>query len=335
MEGVLCATSLLVAAHVSAQPCYPAPPGLIGWWPGDGGANDLAGTNNGILEGATADTPGVVGTAFWFDGTNDYVAIPDSPALHPAELTIEAWMRCDLLDTPTTTSYPGQQYIIFHQNAEMYNFEGFDLAKDRRPIGIATNDTWCFEVTSTYGDNVFVESQTPVRTNVWYHIAGVRGSDYIQLYVNGNLEAQTSVDFPVSYGNLPLYFATTGQSYYDHKYGGALDEIALYNRALSASEIAAIYAAGRHGKCKTPTVLSIAMATEPAPPQRFPELLIGGLSGQACGIQASASPLAATNTWVGVTNMTLSGSSNLWLDAAPASGAQRYYRVLPGTIPVP
>jgi len=335
--GLLLTLGLLIAVRTQAQNCDPVASGVISWWPGDGGGNDIVSTNNGTLEGgATADTPGVVGTAFVFDGTNGYFSIPDAASLHPVDLTIESWMRCDLLDTPSINSYPGQQYIIFHQNNNFDNFEGFDLAKDREPPYLGTNDTWCFEVTSTTGDNVFVESTTHVKTNVWYHIAGVRGSNYIQIYVNGNLEAQTNVSFPVGYGNFPLYFATTGQSYYDHKFGGALDEVTLYNRALSASEIAAIYAAGRQGKCKTPS--AVAMELSPGasqPPQLYPELTIGGLPGQAYGIQSSASPLAPTNEWVGLTNLMLSASSSTWVDPVPMAGGQRFYRVLPGTISVP
>ena len=181
-----------------------------------------------------------------------------------------------------------------------------------------------------------MESVTTVKTNVWYHLAGVRGSNYIQLYVNGQLEAQTSVDFPIGYGDFPLYFGTTGESYWDHKFGGALDEVSLYNRALSASEIAAIYTAGRQGKCKTPTLVSIALSTgtPPAPPL-FPALTIAGLAGQAYGVQASSSPLGRTNEWIGLTNLMLSGSTGVWLDPAPALSAQRFYRVLPGTISIP
>jgi len=336
---LLLVAGLLLAVHAPAQNCAPAPAGLIGWWPGDGGANDIAGGNNGSLEGgAMADTAGVVGTCFLFDGTNGYMSIPDAPVLHPANLTIEAWVRCDLLDTPAPPgiSYPGQQYIIFHQNDEYSNFEGFDLAKDREPRFTGTNDTWCFEITSEEGYNAFVESVTLVQTNVWYHIAGVRGTNFIQLYVNGKLESEISVDFPVGYGNFPLYFATTGQSYWDHKFGGALDEVALYNRALSADEIAAIYAAGRHGKCKTPTL--VAMELSPGmsqPPPRFPALTIAGLAGQAYGIQAASSLLGPTNRWVGLTNLMLPGSTDVWLDPAPASSQQRFYRVWPGTISVP
>ena len=83
---------LLVVVPVAA--CAAAADGLVGWWPGDGSANDMVGNNNGTLQGgATASAAGIVGPAFSFDGTNGYVQIPDSPALKPANLTIEAWVQ--------------------------------------------------------------------------------------------------------------------------------------------------------------------------------------------------------------------------------------------------
>jgi hypothetical protein len=58
------------------------------------------------------------------------------------------------------------------------------------------------------------------------------------------------VSFAQNYGTFPLYFGTSGQSYWDRKLKGMLDEVSLYNRPLSATEIAAIYAADGSGKCK-------------------------------------------------------------------------------------
>ena len=89
-----------------------------------------------------------------------------------------------------------------------------------------------------------------VSTGVWYHVAAVRGSNYVQLYVNGQLESTNSVSFAQDYGTLPLYFGTSGQTYWDGKLEGTLDEASFYNRALSSNEVAAIYAAGAAGKCK-------------------------------------------------------------------------------------
>src|SRR5690242_12179224 len=67
----------LGAATSLAAP-IPAPPGLVGWWPGDGNANDMAGTNNGVLMAGALDTdPGIDGRCFTFDGTNAFVQIPN------------------------------------------------------------------------------------------------------------------------------------------------------------------------------------------------------------------------------------------------------------------
>src|SRR5439155_11484511 len=98
--------------------CFAPPAGLIGWWSGDGNANDIGGSDPGTLQGgATANAVGVVGSAFSFDGTNAYVQIPDSPQLRPGNLTIEAWVRFNSLDSAGSGGSPaGEQYIVFKQN---------------------------------------------------------------------------------------------------------------------------------------------------------------------------------------------------------------------------
>ena len=70
----------------------------------------------------------------------------------------------------------------------------------------------------------------------------------------GNWRAQTNVSFAQDYGTLPLYFGTSGQTYWDGKLKGTLDEVSLYNRALSSNEVAAIYAAGAAGNAKGPAL---------------------------------------------------------------------------------
>src|SRR6266404_7610464 len=91
---------LAAALRSAATTCFPAPAGLVGWWSGDGNANDIAGANNGALLGsATITNAGMVGAAFSFDGTNGLVAIPDSPDLRPTNLTLEAWVLFSSLDS--------------------------------------------------------------------------------------------------------------------------------------------------------------------------------------------------------------------------------------------
>ena len=234
--------------------CDPSPSGLVGWWPGDGNANHVTGVNNGTLQGgATANAPGEDGPAFNFNGSTGYVSVPDNALLRPTNLTVEAWVLFNSL-TSVATSTLGQQYIVFKQNSRTSFFEGYYLGKERTTGG----DYFTFGVSSSSGQGVGVNSAPMIATNVWYHVAGVRGPNFIQLYVNGQMVGQTAVSFPQDYGVEPLFFGTSGVASWDGKLAGYLDEVALYNRALASNEIAAIYAAGSAGKCKAPAAPAIA-----------------------------------------------------------------------------
>src|SRR6266404_3883546 len=239
---------VLSAFSAGAASCSPVVTNVAGWWPGDGNATDIVGTNSGTLAGgATASASGFIGSGFSFDGTNGDVQFPDSAVFHPANLTIEAWVRFSSLDSAGSGgSPPGDQYIVFKQNTRNDNFEGFDLSKTR----FGTTDVFRFLVASASGQEIEIDTATPLTTNVWYHVAGVRGSNFTQIYFNGQLQGQTNMSFAQDYGSQPLFFGSSGQSFWDHKLKGALDEVTLYNRALSSNEIAAIYAAGAAGKCK-------------------------------------------------------------------------------------
>jgi hypothetical protein len=248
----------------SAVACLPAPSGIVGWWPGDGNANDIIGTNNGTLQGgATANAAGTVDSCFSFDGTNGYVQVPDSSVLEPSNLTVEAWVKFSSLETYGVGQNgnqinPGHQYIVFKQNNISGVYQNFGIAyglgKDRYPnvpAPYTNGDIFYFNVMDSAGNYVEVDSPIVIATNVWYHVAGVRGPNYIQLYVNGQLQGQVGTTGPQDYsGSWPLYFGTTGQSFWDGKLNGMLDEVSFYNRPLASNEIASIYNAGAAGKCK-------------------------------------------------------------------------------------
>jgi hypothetical protein len=322
--GLLPGGTVLVVSYtptsVVATVASPVPPGLIAWWPGEGNANDLAGTSDGaLLAGATATIPGMVGQAFSFDGTNGFIEIPDSPQLKPTNLTIEAWVLFSTLDSAGVgTSPPGQQYIVFKQNSRSANFEGYSLGKTRTAGG----DAFSFIVSSASGQACSLFSTTLVTSGLWYHVAGVRGSNFTQLYVNGQLESQANVSFPQDYGANDLFFGSSGQSYWDHKFAGLLDEVSLYNCALSADEIAAIYAAGAAGKCReaavtvqpqnqtVPAGSSVNFATRPFGPVLSYQWLYNGSNALA----------GATNSTLLLSNLTRSQSGNYAVLASNFAG---------------
>jgi hypothetical protein len=298
--------------------CYPNANGLIGWWPGDGNASNVLGTNNGTLQGgATANALGMVSTAFNFDGTNGFVSVPDSPVFRPTNFTIEAWVKLDAMDSPGTANV-GIQFFVFKQNTLANYFEGFWLGKSRA----TGTDHFIFAVSSAAGVFVPVRSGT-IQTGIWYHLAAVRGSNYIQLYTNGQFAAQATVNFPQDYGPQPLYFGTSGQPGYDAKMKGTLDEVSIYNHVLSTSEITAIYTAGAAGKCKAPNITT--------QPQSATVPLGGGtnFSVQATGFSPlsyqwrfnGVNILAATNATLALTNLQLVDAGNYSVVISNVAGA--------------
>ncbi|MGE0101487.1 MAG: putative Ig domain-containing protein [Blastocatellales bacterium] len=227
--------------------CLTPPSGMIGWWPGDGNSNDIKGTNNGILRnGANANGTGKVGKAFSLDGFDDYIEIPDSPSLRPTSLTVDAWVKFDALETPGALQ-PGLQYIVFRKNSRDSEFEGFTLNKMR----VNGSDRLCFGVTSAYGTQVFACSLDLVSIGTFYHVAGTYDGNTVKFYLNGTLQDQKSSGFPIDYGSRPIFIGSTGEPVNDGKFQGIIDEVEIFSRALTDTEIRAIFNADSAGKCKT------------------------------------------------------------------------------------
>ena len=89
--------------------CHTPPPtGMVSWYPGDGNANDIVGTNDGTLNGVTF-TAGKVGQAFSFNGTDAYVRVLDNANLYPGAgpFTVDAWIK-------TTQMSPGNAFVLAH-----------------------------------------------------------------------------------------------------------------------------------------------------------------------------------------------------------------------------
>ena len=75
--------------------------GLVSWWSGDRTAEDVQGTNNGVLKNGASFRPGKVGPGFRFDGVDDYVQIPMTRRLNPgtSDFSVDYWMKTDTSDT--------------------------------------------------------------------------------------------------------------------------------------------------------------------------------------------------------------------------------------------
>ena len=235
---------LLPALPLASQAqCVPPPAGQVAWWRADGDATDTAGGNNGTLTNGATFAAGEVGQSFIFYGTNSYVEVPNSPALMlTSALTIEFWVKRQRLDVA--------DYVIE---------KGGDWTGGAVNYGAALHTAaynYCLHFTFAGG----WRGGGSVPDLNWHHCAIVarQGDANPTFYVDG-------VPQPTLYGEgvatINLYPSTrslhigamldpaTGYFYWSKT---SVDELALYNRARSASEIQAISSAGSAGKCATP-----------------------------------------------------------------------------------
>ena len=238
--------SLDVVAPSGEAQCTPVPPGIVAWWKGEGTATDSAGTNNGTLTNEATYALGVVGQAFSFDGTNGYASVPDSASLDlTGPLAIEGWI---LLNKVNETSY--SKVILWK------GIQGATTKTSPYALAVGTNNALSFSIGngSSYNE---VEGKTALTTNIWYHVAGVADGLQMWLYLNGVEEAVTNQTI-VPYNS--SYSLRIGNSGWDtpvlNHFSGRVDELGLYNRALSSNEVATIYAAGAAGMCFGPPVIT-------------------------------------------------------------------------------
>lgn len=217
-------TVLLLAATASAQDC---PSGMVSYWKSDEGsgitAADSVGTNTGAMYGGADWATGIVNGALSFNGLNDYVQLPQTFIFHqPTDATLSLWMN---------RAEDGHRAIFWTRgddsDTDRFNIFSGDLSWARPGYGFG------LDYRSPGGSlHTLVATETPA--NQWVHIAVTRSGNTYSLYKNGQLAAQKTDTYP----DLPTY---TGPWFMGRRsgymYKGLLDEVVLYNRALSPEEI--------------------------------------------------------------------------------------------------
>jgi hypothetical protein len=231
----------LLPLAAAAQPaCVPRPAGLVGWWRGEGDANDSAGTNNGALQGGATFASGEVGQAFSFNPVNGTVIVPDSSSLRLTnQLTIEAW-----INTRSTNTDHG---IVSKVGGAAGN-NGYEF-------GLSGNKlVGQFNSPGQGWPSSQIMCALPLATGAWQHVAWTYDQSAMKLYFNGQPVATNVIGtkaIVASSSTLRISGDDGNHVYFD----GLIDEPALYNRALSASEIQDIYNAGSEGKCTSVTTV--------------------------------------------------------------------------------
>ena len=197
------------------------PENLVSWWKFEGNANDETGVNNGTEVGyPTSYVPGIVGQALSFDGVDDYVSVSDSESLDITNYTLELWIEANnfdntyptLLNHRTQSATVGYYWIWIKSHAIVLTYtDGTD----------ARSEYWATE---------FLDGEQ-------YHIALTKSGSSFTMYKDGSSLGERNLDYMNAvYGDL---FIGTYQGRINSRYNfdGLIDEVRIWNVALSANEL--------------------------------------------------------------------------------------------------
>ena len=221
--------------------------GLVGYWKFDENsgttAADSSGNNNtGTLMSGAGWTTGQVGAAVSLDGVDDFVKIKDGKISNSTTGTISAWVKMNsLVNAHKIVCYGGGAA------AAVQGLFGLEIRQD--------GSNYYFSVINVPVDGTpsadIVHGNTVLQSGVWYHVALTSNGSSWKLYVNGVAETLTA---QLGNGNTGRWFGNTSVAAPDKTYiggarfngadvgsfPGAIDEVRIYDRALSASEVAAL-----------------------------------------------------------------------------------------------
>ena len=211
------------------------PPGLVAYWTFDAGdARDDYGSNHGTVYGAVP-IPGQIGYAMSFNGIDDRVSIPGAPSLEPLtnDFSACAWFKWDgpMTDLASiiskgSPSNPWAYYIFIEKNSRTLQME--------------------FHTTSP---GYILDSKVAIASGEWYQACGTRNGNTVSLYANGNEVATSNLNG--SLADSTGFDLTIGSFlHFNNQFGfnGVIDDVAVFNRALTSAEIQQMYNNGREGE---------------------------------------------------------------------------------------
>jgi hypothetical protein len=238
-----CGNSTNCSQTVTVVSCVTPPSCLVSWWPGDGNANDIAGPNSGTLQGGATFAPGETGQAFSFNGSTSYVQVPTSPSLNiTGPLTLEFWVWLN-----SVVNTPGSERSIVWKG----NNGGSDVTSPYS-IGVGlSNQIQCLVANGVAESDV--NSVSLLSVGAWYHVALTADGTNLNIYVNGVFDS--TAPQTLTPAGSPYPFVIGGGITPANAFDGLIDEVTLYNCALTSNQIAAIYTAGAAGKCMSPQLV--------------------------------------------------------------------------------
>jgi hypothetical protein len=198
--------------------------GLVSYWSAENASVDVKDGNDGILRGGIAFSPGAVGQAFDLNGITRYVEVPDSANLSlTGPMTLEARIK---LNTNSV-----QQAIV--EKYDVPGLNGYLL----RIVDGKLQAAMCNS--NLNGAQQPASGATTVTTGVWHHVAAVYDGTTIKIYLDGVLDGSVTANYAPTNGASSLKIGARGDDA-NTRLNGLIDDVRIYNRALSEGEIQSV-----------------------------------------------------------------------------------------------
>ncbi len=266
MKHLLTLTLLVcLGTFASAQvPSYVPTNGLVGWWPFNGNANDESGNgNHGTVNGAllTIDRKGANGKAYSFDGIDDHIEISNTNGLNAPnrKQSISIWAKFNTFQT--------SQFLVSKYSGEGATSTGYRLEVDAswnalvyRYADAVGSGGWI----SGWGQAFLPTSSVIIDSINWFHIVAVANNGRDYLFVNGiNVDSNINLhNFNIGVNGENLLFGKRSNNNQSAYFSGLLDDIGIWNRALTPQEITNLY---RGANVSAQEIQSLALQVYPNP----------------------------------------------------------------------
>lgn len=203
--------------------------GLVGQWRMDGNAKDnTPNADNGTVSGAalTTDRHGTANSAYSFNGSSNYIQVPDTATLNSTSaLSISVWINPSTFSSTGYAGVGGSTIIGTNVNG---GGDGWILG-----VASSTNKLWWWPAGSQ--DKY---SAATIPTGQWTHVVLTFSSGTLKIYLNGVLDSSQSAATP----QVPTSaFEVGAKSWITGWFAGSMDDLRMYNRALSANEVTNLY----------------------------------------------------------------------------------------------
>jgi hypothetical protein len=196
--------------------------GLVAHWKLDGDATDSAGTSHGTVRGNPVWATGKVDRALRLDGVDDYVDCGNKAALNlTSRITVAAWVNI--------TAVPSDHRAVISKGDSAWRIS---TLQSQRKFHFAVGGA---------PDWPAADGSQEVAAGQWHHVAGTYDGAAIRLYVDGVLDGTRAYSGSIGVNTQPVFIGENAQET-GRGWNGLIDDVLVYNRALSADEIKSLVA---------------------------------------------------------------------------------------------